>query len=84
MRNFGNPVVPVFIHQVVDNFHIGFVKVRIHVGRRFTIFDVADEQNLCLVGGEQETVDAFFNIGNLFAVFSVWIHSEKLHSVVGG
>ena len=80
---FGYPLVPVFVHEVIDHTSGGFGQVRINVGSVLSVFYVADKHHLLFVGREQEASDTFGHIAYLTAIGAVGVHYPQLHLAVG-
>ena len=78
VRNLLDPLVPVFVHEVVDYTAGSLVEVGIDVRSLLAVLHVADEEDLFLVGREEESVDALLVVAYLPGVAAVGLHDPQL------
>ena len=79
MGNFGDPFVPVLVHEVVDDAAGGLGKVGIDVGGGAGILDIAYHHHFLAVGRDEESADAALVLGSLHSLGAVGVHEPHLH-----
>ena len=83
MGYFGNPFVPVLVHEVVDHASCGQGQVGVEVAGAAGVFHFSYYYYSGFVGRQQEAVDASGVLGGLGAGRSVGVHCPHLHGSVG-
>jgi hypothetical protein len=76
--DFGHPLVPVLVHEVVDYTAGGIGQVFIEVLGLAHELDGGDDHDFLFVRREKEAFHAFFKFGHLFAGAAVGVHDEEL------
>ena len=78
VRNLLDPLVPVLVHEVVDDAAGSLVEVGVDVRSLLAVFHIADEEDMFLVGREEESVYPFLVVAYLTGVAAVGLHDPQL------
>ena len=82
--NFGDPFIPMFVHEVVDDAGIGLGEVGIYILSGAAIFYGGDKEHFGAVGRHGEACHTVFHACDHMAVGSVGIHHPHLRLAVLG
>ena len=80
----GDVLIPVLVHQIVDDHAGGFGKVFFFRGDRGVLFHLFDENHAFAVGREEEVLHVVGFVADLSAVTAVGAHDPKLVTAAFG